>query len=108
MSAQAEDLAEYMAAHLLSQGVRVDAAWTATELLTVYNILPRPRVSFAEWRRRNAGPAEESDAEIAAHNDRADAALISHFKIDAEGAEPATPAILDEGEASVPSVPSVP
>lgn len=81
------EIAEYMAIHVLAcTGHRVDASWTAEELLKVFSILPAPRVSFERWCAKLSGtqsaPPVEDEAAIAAHNSMADEALQSAFGVE--------------------------
>ncbi len=83
-----EEMAEYMATHVLAcTGHRVDASWSAEELLRVFCILPAPRVSLALWRSKlgvcgTGVPPVADERAVAAHNSMADEALQSAFGVD--------------------------
>lgn len=87
--------ASYMAAHILaSTGVRVDAAWSADDLLMAFSILPAPRVSFELWCERLAparnAPAQMTEQEIIEHNEKADRAFGTPADATQATSEPGT------------------
>lgn len=80
-------LLEYMCAHILAcNGVRVDAAWTPDEVVQVFHILPKPRVSLPIWFEKRFGKSyagelqEQEEAKETDYNTKVVSAFDEYFK----------------------------
>ncbi|MCW8128904.1 MAG: hypothetical protein KIS92_00840 [Planctomycetota bacterium] len=52
----------FMRVWLLANNIRTDDSWTAREVAEVFDILPRPKIGFAQWCKRQGATKEKPAA----------------------------------------------